>query len=347
MKLVLILFAVVSVATACTTKRRQEEFESFRRTYRKVYKDEIEYNYRCAVFNDNMDIIEGHNFRHARSLETYTLRLNEFTDLTREEFISMYTGLKPELEQRTRADMTSRSVYEYNPNFKAPTSVNWTADGYDTPIKNQGKCGSCYTFATAGTLESRFLIKNKKPFQWEDVSEQHFLECSTAYNNNKCMGGLMTNTYRYMLGEKHGTQNEDNYPYISADGNNGTNCHYQSGQSPFGITGFVEVDKNDAALEQAVALGPVAVGVNADTWQNIGDGVFCPKGGILGSSSGCGTTFNLLGLNHAVIVVGYTPEFWIIKNSWGVGWGEAGYMRLCRKYSNNCGITMLASYPLL
>ena len=93
-------------------------------------------------------------------------------------------------------------------------------------------------------------------------------------------------------------------------------------------------------------MGPVAVGVNADTWQKYQGGVFCPSK-LAGTVSDCGTMLNILGLNHAVIVVGYTSEYWIIKNSWGETWGEKGYMRLCRKFSNNCGISMLASYPLL
>ena len=123
MKLMLILFAVVSVATACTTKRRQEEFEAYRRTYRKIYKDEIEYNYRCGVFNDNMDIIENHNFRHARSMETYSLGVNQFTDYTQKEFIDTFTGFKPELDQRTRMEIANANIYQYNPKFKAPASV--------------------------------------------------------------------------------------------------------------------------------------------------------------------------------------------------------------------------------
>jgi C1A family cysteine protease len=341
MKLAIVLLAVVGVTMACDSKKDRDEFESFRRQYRKYYQNQAEEDYRCTVFAENYLQIEQHNLRHARGLETYTLGINKYSDLTNEEFMEKYTGLKPELEQKSRIDMTHRQVRKYNPTTKAPASIDWVEKGFVTPIKSQGACGSCYSFATTAVAESRYLIQKNTPYDWKDLSEQQLVECSGGYGNQKCQGGLMTNSYRYYITENHGCNTEENYPYVSTQGSNGTECKYDKNNYPLRVTGFVELDKDDSALEQAVADGPVAVGVNAETWKNYEDGVFCPKGGLI--FAGCS---GLL-LNHAVVVVGYTQDYWIIKNSWGTTWGEGGYMRLCRKYTNNCGINKLCSYPLV
>lgn len=123
MKLAIVLLALVSVTMACDSKKDRDEFEAFRRQYRKFYEDQAEEDYRCSVFAQNYLEIEQHNFRHARGLETYTLEINKYSDLTNEEFMEKYTGLKPELEQKSRIDMTHRHVRNFDPAVKAPASV--------------------------------------------------------------------------------------------------------------------------------------------------------------------------------------------------------------------------------
>lgn len=97
--------------------------------------------------------------------------------------------------------------------------------------------------------------------------------------------------------------------------------------------GFVDVDKTDAALEQALQSGPVSIAVAANTWWQL------YFGGILKYSRCKGTQ-----LNHGVVAVGYTDDAWIVRNSWGASWGESGYIRL-EKGQNTCGLNNSASYP--
>lgn len=148
----------------------------------------------------------------------------------------------------------------------------------------------------------------------------------------------MTNTYDYMLDLNRGAQYESDYPYTSFLGTNVNTCKYNGNKDAVRITGYTKVNNNDNDLAAAIALGTVAVGVNAGgDFQFYQSGNYCP--GLI--MSGCGW----LTLNHAVEAVGYAPDYWKIKNSWGEDWGENGYMRFCRKFNNNCGINRLASFP--
>ncbi len=94
------------------------------------------------------------------------------------------------------------------------------------------------------------------------------------------------------------------------------------------------MQKGEEALKEAVARQPVAVMVDASNWTNYKG----KRDGSDGIFSDCGTN-----LNHYVLVVGYTPTHWIVKNSWGRAWGESGYIFL--KMGNTCGVTEMASYP--
>jgi C1A family cysteine protease len=107
------------------------------------------------------------------------------------------------------------------------------------------------------------------------------------------------------------------------------------------VSGYVNLASGDeAALLQAVNIGPVVVVVEADQF------VFqLYAGGVLSSTS-CGQQ-----LDHSVLLVGYGTDsngvnYWIVKNSWSAQWGEQGYIRIARG-KNMCGIAMYMLYPVV
>jgi C1A family cysteine protease len=170
----------------------------------------------------------------------------------------------------------------------------------------------------------------------KDFSEQQMLDCSSGYGNMGCSGGLMTNCYNYLKSYK--LQADSTYPYIGYK----STCKYNSANGVVNTLGYVNVVKGDVnAHMNAVALGPVSVAVAASS------SVFrLYKTGII-STTTCGTS-----LNHGVTMIGYGVSngvaYWLIKNSWGTNWGEAGYVRIAKSTTNGngiCGILAMSSYP--
>jgi len=139
-----------------------------------------------------------------------------------------------------------------------------------------------------------------------------------------CNGGLMVNALNYTSVE--GLMTETDYPYKGSAGT----CRYDASKATYRTTSFVAIEKKEEAMVAALnELGPLSVGVDASLWSFYG-------GGIYGHIMPCGSK-----LNHGVAIVGYgthnKEDYWIIRNSWGTGWGEKGYMRLIRG-KNKCGV---------
>ena len=228
-----------------------------------------------------------------------------------------------------------------------PASVDWTAQGAVTPVKDQGQCGSCWSFSTTGALEGAYYIKNGA---LNSYSEQHLVSCDTS--DFGCNGGWMDNAFQWVK-KNGGICYEEDYPYESGTtGQTGvcedSKCTKDSGVAP---SGFVDVEKySDEALMSAIAQQPVSVAIQADQ-----SNFQLYQSGVLTSS--CGTT-----LDHGVLAVGYGTsadgtDYYKVKNSWGASWGEDGYILLGRgEYNVNvmgqnqgqCGIlTGPPSYPTL
>lgn len=160
------------------------------------------------------------------------------------------------------------------------------------------------------------------------------IDCSAVYGNNGCGGGLMTSAFKFVKDNRIMT--EKDYPYTGVDGY----CQGVPAKTIVGLAGYVTIPSGDeAALQEAVAtVGPISVALDATA------NLQSYSGGILKDDS-C----NSRTLNHGVLVVGFGSEngqdYYIVKNSWGAAWGEAGYFRL--EKNNRCGIANMASYPIL
>jgi C1A family cysteine protease len=199
-----------------------------------------------------------------------------------------------------------------------PEAVDWVARGVVSPVKDQGLCGGDYAFATAAAVNSAHAIFKKG---LADVSEQQILDCSGSYGGHGCEGADLESGFKYIVA--HGFTTSAAYPYQQ---NSGT-CKINGGKSRIKSYSTIP-DGNCSALQAAVAQQPVVVAVDASNWDSYKGGVF----------SDCGTN-----VNHAVLVVGYTPDYWIVQNEWGTAFGENGYIRL--KRGNTCGICSMGAYP--
>jgi len=265
---------------------------------------------------------------------SWTLGHNPFSDFTADEFFSTRLGYNSTL---SRGPSRGNNMHTYTAEdlAAAPASIDWVAKGAVTPVKNQGQCGSCWSFSATGAMEGAFQIATGNLVS---LSEEDLVQCDQV--DQGCQGGVMDNAFQFAI--TNGVASEDAYPYTSSMGMRGM-CNPDLEKVPVAkMTGFNDVTAMDEnALLTAVALGPVSVAIEADK-----SAFQLYSGGVL-NNAGCGTQ-----LDHGVLVVGYgtqkgpfkSTNYWKVKNSWGASWGEQGYIRLSRG-NNMCGISMQPSYP--
>jgi len=319
MKVIALLLCGLAVATA-------SEWENFKTAYGRSYSNGEEEVYRKAVFEDNLRRITEHNARYYNGEVSFTLGMNRFGDWTHEEIVTKMTGF-------TAAQRKVANVFNYNPLKATSDSKDWRDEGAVTGVKDQGQCGSCWSFGATGALEGAHFIKTGNLVS---LAEQELVDCSGSYGNMGCNGGRPDWAFEYIR-DNGGVDTEDSYPYTAKDGS----CKADPSHIGATCTGYVSVQsKSESALQQAVdGEGPVAVAIDASPFS-----FSFYSGGVYYESS-CSSTR----LNHAVLAVGFGTsggdEFWQVKNSWGRSWGESGYIRMSRNRNNNCGIATDACYP--
>nr|XP_023027467.1 cathepsin L-like proteinase [Leptinotarsa decemlineata] len=289
--------------------------------YSKTYKSLREEKFRFNIFQEKLREIKSHNEKYKKREVSYFLRVNQFSDLTTEEFAKMLNrnlANKPNFQ-------AIRSTKEIDDNLTVPEFMNWVQKGAVLEVKDQGHCQSCWAFSTTGSIEGQNIIRHNKRLA---LSEQQLVDCSRE--NNGCKGGLMGDAFNYV--QENGLASESAYPYT------GVQRECKKAVSSVNIKGFTLIEGGEDSLQKAVGtIGPISVAVEATLWQSYGGGVF--------DNPNC-TGFNL---NHGTLSVGYgianEKEYWLIKNSWGVSWGEEGYIRLVRNKYSQCGIDTYATYP--
>jgi C1A family cysteine protease len=293
-------------------------FNLFAQKFNKSYATPKEFIYRLSVFAKNYK-----EMKEVQAVATHKVGITQFFDLTREEFLTKYTGL---------------NFVKSPKNFKELPVVNqsnvafdWRTKGAVNPVKNQGQCGSCWAFSAITSLESAWKIAGNN---LENFSEQQLVDCSGSQGNQGCNGGWMDYAFTYI--KVNGIEKTSDYPYTARDGT----CKADKTKYVAKIINYVDVPANTGSqLLAAAQIKPVSIAVDANAF-------FAYTSGIL--STTCTTS-----LNHGVAVVGYGQEgatnFWIIRNSWGATWGEQGYVRIADDGKDGskgyCGVNMVPSYP--
>jgi C1A family cysteine protease/predicted secreted protein len=205
---------------------------------------------------------------------------------------------------------------------------NVNGQNYVSPVKNQGSCGSCWAFGTVAPLEAKLLISGGG---LADLSEQYLVSCNNS--GWSCSGGWWAHDYHYnkkVSGElEAGSVLESNFPYTaSSSACNPPHAHYQKIESWKYVGSSFGVPSVEAIKNAIATSGPVAAAVCVGSaFSSYHSGIFSTD-----EKNVCKTGQ----VNHAVVLVGWddASDTWIMKNSWGTGWGESGYMRIKRSVSN-------------
>ncbi|XP_022848064.1 senescence-specific cysteine protease SAG39-like [Olea europaea var. sylvestris] len=297
--------------------------EQWMAQHKRTYKSNEEKSKRFKVFKDNVEFIERFN---KAGKNKYKLGINEFADLTNEEFVAKCTGAKIPSFKRS-----SKTPFMYGNVKGVASSLDWRDKGAVTAVENQGGCGCCWAFSAVAAMEGISQIKTGKLVS---LSEQQLLDCMTT--TDSCKGGWMEHAFEFAT-QNHGLDSDTDYPYRAKEGT----CSPKKPSSlPAMITGHQSVPmNNETALLMAVANQPVSVRIDPTQMRFY-------KSGIL--TGNCGTH-----LTHAITAVGYgTSEdgtkYWIFKNSWGPKWGENGFIRIQRDIAAKegmCGIAMYPTFP--
>ena len=302
------------------------QFIHFQNKFSKQYENIVEFETRFKIFRENLRTIIQHNLD---STQNFTMSVNQFTDLTQSEFREKYVG-----GLQSHIGVTSYGCKTFASSASGlPEVVDWRTSGAVTSVKDQGQCGSCWTFSSTGAAEGAWAISKG---QLVDLSEQQLVDCATgvSYGSHGCSGGQMEGAFKYLI--ENGQCTLNSYPYTAKDGT----CHTCSSMAHF--SSCFSVKPNDQlSLKAAVFKQPIAIAIEADTryFQSYSSGVL--------TSSTCGTK-----LDHGVLIVGYGAEngqkYWLVKNSWSSSWGENGYVKIARSDSTNdagiCGIAMDPSF---
>ncbi|KAM3858501.1 uncharacterized protein ACN63O_018075 [Diretmus argenteus] len=324
-----LLFALMcGLAVAHVNPGLDRHWELWKKLHNKVYTRQIEEFGRRRIWEENLEMINVHNLETALGMHTYELAMNHLGDLTTEEITGLFTGtnVPANLER-------GPSSVEMN-NVSAPPSLDWREKGLVTEVKMQGMCGSCWAFSAVGALEGQ-LKKTRGVLI--SLSPQNLVDCSTKYGNHGCNGGFMTNAFNYVM-HNHGIESDASYPYTAKPGR----CKYDPKYQAANCSGYAFLPKGtEAVLKEGLAIiGPISVAIDASR----------PKFNFYrhGVYRDHTCTHNV---NHGVLAVGYGTEkgqdYWLIKNSWGVNYGEEGYIKMARNRHNQCGIALYPCFPIM
>jgi len=325
-----VLFAILGLIVFASAKTKWFEledysFEKYANEFGKQYSSAEEHSFRREIFELNLAAIRKHNAAD----KTWKNGVNHIADWTEEELKTLLgykrTTERVESHLRIKTNVTA-----------LPVHVDWRDQGVITAVKDQGQCGSCWTFGTAETIESHYAIAHGVLM---DLSEQQILDCTP--NPNQCggTGGCQGGTAELAMARiiaMGGLSSEWTYSYSSYSGTN-FQCNKLATVPIAKLASYKVLPSNayTPVMEAVANHGPLIISVDASSWSFYESGVF----------DGCNQTNP--DIDHAVQLVGYgvdpaLGDYYLVRNSWSPLWGEKGYIRLRRTHSEatRCGTDM-------
>nr|UYX49644.1 cathepsin [Darna trima granulovirus] len=313
-----ILLVVNVDAITYNLENSQTLFENFIIKYNKTYTNDEEKAIKFENFKNNLKIINSKNANSKHAV----FDINMYSDMNKNDLLRLTTGFRVSLKKTATTKVIYKEcnvhIIKDEPQIILPESFDWRIRRGVTSVKNQMNCGSCWAFSAIANIESLHRIKYDEQL---DLSEQHLVNCDPI--NNGCNGGLMHWAFENIMYEG-GVVSEKDDPYFGMD----AICKPKNFNiSISGCTRFVLQNENKLR-ELLITNGPISVAIDVID-------VIDYKEGIADICE------NNNGLNHAVLLVGFgmheNVPYWIMKNSWGEGWGERGYIRV-QRYKNSCGL---------
>ncbi|XP_023698239.1 cathepsin L.1 [Paramormyrops kingsleyae] len=334
MKVLIVALALWGASYAASLSLEDLEFHAWKLQFGKVYDSPAEEAQRRLTWLSNRKLVIVHNMLADQGLKSYRLGMTFFSDMDNQEYRrTAFSGCLGYFN--ATLGRKGSSFLRQVGGLGLPSEVDWRTKGYVTEVKDQKQCGSCWAFSATGSLEGQTFRKTQKLVS---LSEQQLVDCSGDYGNFGCGGGLMDNAFKYIK-DNGGIDTEEAYPYEAMDGK----CRFKPDAIGATCSGYVDVPEGDeAALQEAVAtVGPISVAIDAGhvSFQLYNSGIY--------NEPECSSS----DLDHGVLAVGYGTEdgqdYWLVKNSWGLAWGDKGYIKMSRNKQNQCGIATASSYPLV
>lgn len=279
------------------------------------------------------NFVEDHN---AEDGEEWTAEVNKFSlETEAEKALSLGLNVSTVLQEQRRSMMKRSS-----PSKLMVRALEADYSDKLPAIKNQGSCGSCWTFGAVASLE--YQVNKARTGTMKSLSEQQYLDCVYEGNRDGCQGGWPAECYTWTKNNGNMIASTATMPYVGSDGT--CNTDVQSAISGFAVTGTTYLTSGDTAMLAAVAdaeIGVISVAIGVvNSFYSYSSGVY--------SGASCTS------INHAVDVVGYGElngvGYWRVRNSWGT-WGDAGYINMKRGLNganvNMCSIASYAHYPIV
>jgi C1A family cysteine protease len=312
------VFAALAAA-AFNTKADESQFVAWMRQYNLIYVGE-EYQFRFGIFLANKKFVQDHN-----RASTFRVELNKFACLTPGEYRQLTASYVTPAKKPLRLKISAVAADD-------PFDWRTYTPKVVTDPRDQGQCGADWAIAAIVSIESVDGVKtgNLQPF-----SAQNLIDCDRL--DKGCDGGSINNAFEYISDyQSIHVMKESDYPYTGVKGS----CQYDANKAVYALTGYTDLTSEAQVVQLVKQLGPGATTIDGSQqdFQLYKSGIY--------NNPACSST----SVNHCLGIIGWGndsgTEFWILKNSFGLSWGESGYIRLLKNGNNFCGITTAASIAI-
>ena len=309
MKLLVLAATATLISATESSSTLRSDFIAWKTKHSKTYTDNI-FEQRYQIYQKNDKFINKHN--NALPASTFTVAHNQFSDLTNKEYRTTILGHK----SSSRPTPNQIAATPQN-NNTPPVSWDWRTRGVVTPVKDQGSCGSCWSFSAVASIEGAFNLKSNgtTPSQCGKTvctdgtgaatdcctfSEQELVDCVNKGKDNCQTGGLPSDGMTEISNQMNGFMNtEAQYPYTSGGGSSSGKCKNKTNAVNIGLTGFTQITSGDekAMLTFAYTQPILSIGIDAsqDSFQFYSSGVYIDDNCKNGKDD----------LDHGVAIVGY------------------------------------------